>query len=384
MNSLRALRRRRRWKQDTLARKVGVDHSTISAWETGKSRPPVEQQHRLAAAFGVPRDSLGFDDDTSGPAVAAPLEVPGQVAPELVDYFAGQLQGHYVADMLLGPRHLIPTVFAQCRLIEQLTAVARGTLRQRFLEIATAYTAFLGWLYQDAGQIQDSGYWRDQTLDLAHRSSDLQLVSYALTNKAMLRTDAGDGLAVVELTAAATPHRRELAAKPLILAMQQQAHGYALLGERSAVDRLLDESAQLVDRVDDIYPWGNACRRTTGYLQIQRATCYGRLGLAAESARLWDGVFAQTPPRSGRDLGVYLARQARAYAASGEPEQATAVAARVVDLLAETGSARMRRELRDVDNQMTPWRGQPVGQDFAEILRPALLDHDPKEGSTRT
>lgn len=36
---------------------------------------------------------------------------PAQVAPELVDYFRSQLAGHYQADMFLGPRHLIGTVF---------------------------------------------------------------------------------------------------------------------------------------------------------------------------------------------------------------------------------------------------------------------------------
>jgi hypothetical protein len=58
------------------------------------------------------------------------------------------------------------------------------------------------------------------------------------------------------------------------------AHGYSLKNNRDECDRLLDQAAELLDQVDDEYPWGS-CLRTPGYLEIQRTTCYGRMGLAA-------------------------------------------------------------------------------------------------------
>lgn len=50
-----------------------------------------------------------------------------------------------------------------------------------------------------------------------------------------------------------------------------------MLTDRTEADRLLDAAETLTERVDD-YPWGNACRRTPAYVQVQRATCYGRTG----------------------------------------------------------------------------------------------------------
>jgi hypothetical protein len=44
------------------------------------------------------------------------------VDPALIPYFEQQLEGHYRADMLLGPRALIATVTAQCDLIRHLVS----------------------------------------------------------------------------------------------------------------------------------------------------------------------------------------------------------------------------------------------------------------------
>jgi hypothetical protein len=65
------------------------------------------------------------------------------------------------------------------------------------------------------------------------------------------------------------------AAKCRILALQHQAHGHAMLGDRAAADRLLDTASATTGRVDD---GQNARRRTPHYVEVQRATCYGRTG----------------------------------------------------------------------------------------------------------
>ncbi|MBT2438819.1 hypothetical protein J7E93_01485 [Streptomyces sp. ISL-36] len=122
--------------------------------------------------------------------------------------------------------------------------------------------------------------------------------------------------------------------------------------------------------MDDDLPWGNACRRTPGYLEVQRATCYGRLGLGAEAGALWSQVLDVVPETARRDRGVYLARHATAAAAAREPEQAWEIARSVADIAVETGSARMKRELITLKRAMRPWQDAPVGRDLAEILAP--------------
>lgn len=140
------------------------------------------------------------------------------------------------------------------------------------------------------------------------RSRDPHLIGYSLVNQAQVRTDLGDGHAVIDLCEAALDDTPRILPKVRIMAMQQQAHGASLTGDRTAVDHLLDQADGLLGRVDDDLPWGNACRRTPGYLEVQRATCYGRLGL---------GRLARDREQGAR--GLRTARLAAAGGTCGDP-----------------------------------------------------------------
>ena len=49
--NLCALRQRRKWSQEKLARRLGVTRGRLSKWETGEHSPPVEMLPALAAAL---------------------------------------------------------------------------------------------------------------------------------------------------------------------------------------------------------------------------------------------------------------------------------------------------------------------------------------------
>ncbi len=305
-------------------------------------------------------------------ALAMGTMAPQHVDPALVDYFQQQLEGHYRADMFLGPHDLIGTVSAQYQLIDKLVRSAKGETRRGLLRAGAAYSALVGWLYQDAGDMDGAAFWRGVTQEIAARSRDPHLIGYSLVNQAQVRTDLGDGHAVVELCEAVLDDADRLVPKVRIMAMQQQAHGASLTGERRSVDHLLDQADRLLSSVDDDLPWGNACRRTPGYLEVQRATCYGRLGLSAEAGSLWAQVLAVVPEAARRDRGVYMARQATAAATAREPDQAVEIARTVATIAVETRSARMCRELATLERAMRPWHDAPVGRDLAEILAPVI------------
>jgi transcriptional regulator with XRE-family HTH domain len=401
--ALRAARLRKGWhSQERAARAVTrigqgvlddpgfeVSPRTWRRWESDRPGwPRDDAAAALQAAFGVGAERLGFtppdgidlgekDEDPVHRrtliSVTAAALAPGPIAPRHVDpaliaYFDQQLEGHYRADMLLGPHDLIGTVSEQYKLIDNLVRTAKGETRRGLLRVGAAYAALVGWLYQDAGDLGAAAFWRGITQEIAMRSRDVHLIGYSLVNQAQVRTDLGDGLGVIDLCEAALDHRRELTPKVAVMALQQQAHGASLTGNRTAVDRLIDEAGGLVDRVDDELPWGNACRRTPGYLEVQRATCYGRLGLGAEAGVLWGQVLEAVPVTARRDRGVYMARQATAAAAAQDPDQAVEIAREVATVAVETGSARMRRELRTLERAMRPWQDAPVGRDLSEVL----------------
>lgn len=388
---LQAEREARGWNKAEMARRLqraagnpnGPTESLVRQildWEKGKNLPRDWRQD-YATAFGLSdRDLFGDAPMTPldrrellglGVAGAAPsIRIPhvGPVAPELVMYFLEQLPGHYRADMFLGPRHLIPTVVTQTQLIDDLTRAADGQVRHGLLGAGVAYSALLGWLYQDAGDLDRSGYWRNVSLDMAHRSGDVQLVSYALTNKAMLAVDLGDGRAVVDYADAALVDQERLCPKVRVLGLVHRAHGHSFLGDRDAVDKALDQAAALVPSIDDDHPWGNACRRTTGYIDIQRATAYVRLGEHREAVDMWEQILGSAPESARRDNGVFWTRQAAALAAVPDPERVVQIASATAGIVADTGSARLRRELLRLPSQASAWKGTRAGRELGEII----------------
>jgi hypothetical protein len=294
----------------------------------------------------------------------------GPVAPELVGYFSSQLAGHYTADMHLGPRYLIPTVTAQAELIGRLTRTADGGTRRGLLEAGTAYAALLGWLHQDAGDLPASARWRDATVSLAHRSGDPQLVSYALSNQAMLAADGADGRAVIDFARAARAGARRLSPKVRVIALSYEAQGQAMLGARREADELLDQAAALVPRVDDEQPWGNSCRRTPHHVDVTRATCWGRTGDAKDArdaARLWEAILGEMSPDARRDNAVFAARHASALARVPDPDAAIDAAERAA-AAAGTGSARLRREVLAIPGNAREWLPTRQGRRLREIV----------------
>ncbi len=291
------------------------------------------------------------------------------VAPELAGYFRQQLAGHYAADRFLGPGRLIGVASAQYQLLCDIAVTASGRLRGELWATAAGYAALLGWLHQDAGDLAESARWHDVMIERAHRSQDPQLVGFALYCKAMLHTDMADGPGVLDLTSAGLSGEH-LIPKVRALLLQQAAHGHALAGLPGTArecDRLLGDAGDLTGQVSDDYPWGTCA--APHWLGTQQATVWTRLGRHREAARLWEQVIPALPASSRRDIGVYHARHARALAGLGEPEQAVAAALGAVPVAVQSGSARMRAELRELRRGMEPWRGGQAWRDLEEALR---------------
>lgn len=351
----------------SLARALSYDHGYLGKVLRGdKSCPPA-----LARSLDELLNAGGEIIAAAARTLALPRDTEdAPVAPELVGYFSSQLAGHYTADMHLGPRYLIPTVTAQAELITRLARSADGDVRRGLLEEGTAYAALLGWLHQDAGDLTASARWRDITLSLAHRAGDPQLVSYALSNQAMLAADGADGRAVIDYARAARAGERALSPKVRVIALSYEAQGHAMLGERREADLLLDQAAALVPRIDDAHPWGNSCRRTPHHVEVTRATCWGRTGAvrdAADAARLWGEILGEMHPDARRDNAVFAARQAAALARLPDPDHALEAAQRAV-AAAGTGSARLRRELLTLPGHAREWLSSPQGRALREIV----------------
>jgi transcriptional regulator with XRE-family HTH domain len=288
-----------------------------------------------------------------------------------LDYFAAQLRSHWQADRTLGPNVLFGTVVPQATTVMAAVDQTRGADHRQCLELATAYTGFLGWLYQDAGDLAQCTHWLARTLELAHRANDAQLIAYALTSKAMVCVDLNDGQGALELTRAALRTSPELAPKAKVMALQHAAHGHATIGERSEVDRLLDHMHATLDQMAaDNRPWGgDRLHRTPAeVIDGQRATCYGRLGLGTEAAELWSRTRRTWRPEDRRDAAIHSTRHITALLDAGEPSEAARRAVDDAELLRSTSSARLRRELAHLHERTMPWSTTRPGRDLLDTL----------------
>ncbi|WP_439680338.1 Twin-arginine translocation pathway signal [Embleya sp. MST-111070] len=383
-------------------RQVSVDARLIARWEDGETlRPRPIYRRILVSLTGMTEAELGIGPNhpvapvnclppTPGvksvdrrqfvsatalalSSVAVPSTMRGRVDPALIDYFEEQLAGHYKADMMLGSRALIGTVSAQLHLIGKLLDQADSDVRRRLAETGSAFAAFAGWLYLDAGDITAAAHWHGMATEWAHRSGNAHAVACSLVDRAMAHTDAGSGAAAVDLCANVLSVAQQLPPELVVFALQQQAHGASLSGDRAETDRLLDHAERII-RAVDVEEWGTACLRTSHYVEVQRATCYGRLGLHADADRLWQQIIPSPVGPARRDVGVWSARRARAQAALGRPEAALALARVAVDVALGTGSARAIRELSSLEAEMRAWHDHLIGRELAELLAPLTLE----------
>ncbi len=143
-----------------LARELNYDPSYLSKVLNGRKPCTPSIAARLDGILGAGGEIVDAAAPPPGPdgrPLGSAGSLNGPVAPELVDYFRDQLAGHYKADMFLGPRNLIPTVQTQTELIVALLKNAETAVRRDLLSVGATYTALLGWLYQDAGDLKASG-----------------------------------------------------------------------------------------------------------------------------------------------------------------------------------------------------------------------------------
>ena len=59
---MRAMREKKDMSQQAVALEIGVEHSTVAKWESGKSRPRAELLPKLAKLFGCSIEELLVPD----------------------------------------------------------------------------------------------------------------------------------------------------------------------------------------------------------------------------------------------------------------------------------------------------------------------------------
>ena len=275
------------------------------------------------------------------------------------------------SDNILGSGAVLPAVGAQIDVIQCLRAGRRGADHQALVTLQAQYAEFAGWLHQDARDFRGAQLWLDRALEWSRTAGDGEFATYVMARKSQLAGDMGDASAAVGLASAAGGMARGRT-RLKATAATYGAHGHALAGQRGACLRAIGSARETAGRLDDdpALPW--ASWLDASYIEVQRGRCLAILGDHAQAASVFRQAIRDLPQSFRRDRGVYLAREALAYAGAREPEQAAGVGMQAVAIAQDTQSGRVTDELARVGERLAPWSSLPAVADFQDALTSVL------------
>src|SRR5690348_12553324 len=207
---LRVSRQRQGWSQEqaivrieALARSMDIAlparsslRTLLSMFENGRRSVPEQYRPILRELYRSTDEELGFTSntrDTSDSPIlfVPPPRQPCRPTPEILSYLLNVFRENSRADTQAGPQYILPLIYPQLSLIEQLCQSAREPERRATLFIGAKFAEFCGWLCQDSVDADAAIYWTNQALDYAHELDDSELLAYVLTRKSNIVTEAG-------------------------------------------------------------------------------------------------------------------------------------------------------------------------------------------------
>ncbi|MFH8383567.1 tetratricopeptide repeat protein [Kitasatospora sp. NPDC018058] len=367
-----------------IARACDMTPSRVGEVMAGKPKiEKIDLIERIADGLHIPGHMLGlasreWEQEAPAPRLRHRAPEPfagGQglsapIDPEFfVSHLRGVMPGHYKAANLLGSRHALDAVTRHVQLLDHLQQNAGGRARDKLLTIGACTVEFLGWLNQDLGDFDQALFWSDRAMEWAQESGDDVMAAYVLFRKSNQATAQRSAQKAVSLARAA---QRSAGATLRIraLAAQQEAQGHALMGNPRFAQAKFDEAHELAAEPDDSHADDalDLAYCTPTYIEMQRANCLIELGDPRTAVDMFEAELQILPPIYRNDQGVYLSRLARAYAVSGEPEQAAAAADRAPSIAIDTESARAMSELSAAGRALQQWRAVPEVATFTGRL----------------
>ena len=332
--------------------------TNITRWENGRVVPGIEYQQLFQHVYGLTADELGFapvhhqDTDHS-------QDRPPALSEEALDYYGSLLGDHLRADNFLGPHAPLNLVRLQVNTLTTAARDARGAQRAPILRMAARYHEFYGWLLQDVGRCVDATIATDRARDFAIELGDESLLAYLMMRRSNIASDHDDpGLAAALADAALNTHGSNLTLNIRAVLLRQKANAHAGLGQAQECASAIGEAFVLAETgSNDGSELADYC--TPGYLAMEAGTCWLDLGETDRALMAFSRVATDWRPALRRDLGLSLARRARAHAGAGEVTVACGTGHQAIVIYEITQSARTLKELTRLRSGLIPWARDP-------------------------
>jgi tetratricopeptide (TPR) repeat protein len=252
----------------------------------------------------------------------------------------------------------------------------RQTTADRLYSGAGELAISVGWLAHDSGRFDDARSHYAEALATARMAGDAAVEAHAFCNTAFLARDAGRPREAVRAAQAAQRVARPLgSARLMSLLALREAGGWAGLADRAGCEQALARAQALYERgPSDADPeWMSFYGEAE--LEGLEAQCWSTLGEWPRAARHARRAARLQDPHFTRNIALYTAELADDLARGGQPDEAAAAGMRVLDLLAQVQSARIRTMLAGTARVLLPHRRASEVSAFLErhagLPRPA-------------
>ncbi|MFD8272274.1 hypothetical protein [Streptomyces flaveolus] len=215
----------------------------------------------------------------------------------------------------------------------------------------------VGWLAHDSGRFDDARSHYAEALATARMTGDEGLEAHAFCNTAFLARDTGRPREAVRAAQAAQRAARPLGSPRLMsLLALREAGGWAGLADRVGCEQALTRAQALFQRgPSEADPeWMSFYGEAE--LEGLEAQCWSTLGDWARAAGHARRAAELQDPHFTRNLALYSAELADDLARGGRPDEAAGAGMRVLDLLGEVQSSRIRTMLAGTARVLLPHR----------------------------
>jgi transcriptional regulator with XRE-family HTH domain len=338
-------------------------------------------RRRETARSNATRDTLGDEapDSVPGPAAlvarARPVEPVGRAGtgaekPPLVSTMLSAAGIGFVArwqrllevfvasERVLGSRAVITAMAAELPLLRTQRKAARAETQIELLKAEARWAEFVSWLADNVGSLQSGRQWLDHAEHLAREADDRPFLAYVVMRKSQQVLEHGQDIRGAINLAEVAQRERELPRLVRALSAVREAQGHAVLRNRGACVRKLDEAHELIDRrASNRDPWwsstGTHC--THSYVEAYEGHCWLQLHEPHRAIACFEQALESWPGIYRAEEALQRSRLAIAHAANNDADQAAVEGQRALEIHQEAPSSRALIELALLDQQLAKW-----------------------------
>ncbi|MBB1256242.1 tetratricopeptide repeat protein [Streptomyces alkaliterrae] len=315
--------------------------------------------------------------DVVGRMEAAQTSTSLRIGSSEVDTVAAMTERLSELDDEFGGRHARPmaAAFLVNTVAPYLKADARETVRKDMMGAAAFLCYLAGWMAVDEGLHGLAQKYYVKGLELAGASGDHSTYCHILRGMSVQAADLGHGNPAVRFADAAAAVAPGAEHRMRAFLTGQQAHAYAVLGNRREAYRFLQESTSALEKAESqTHTFGGYAPATLAYHESQ---VRHELGDTEGSIKSLESHFRlRTRDNDSRRSGIrFTAMLAERQLKLGHLEAACASWSQVLDDYPTVKSGRVDRSIATMRNSLRPHLRNSRARDLHERARTAMPAH---------